>query len=167
MPTANNVVAELVGKFKLGLITCTFSPIYVALRLRGRRHEFLVVRLLFVIVSSRSQDCGCTHRVTSQMSCTDGSRWQPLRPPCLGATSSLAQRLMWAQLVGGSLISVRRCADTTNALLLSVVPFSLDVTTLRPQGLNWYTTGSPLGSRSRHGWLRGLERHEGRQHQAS
>ena len=63
---------------------------------------------------------------------------------------------------GGSLVSARRCADTAKiAPPLSGVPFSLDVATPRAQGLNCYTTDSPLGLRGRHGWLRGLERHDG------
>ena len=55
-PTANNVkvMDEMVAEIKQGLFMCIFSAVncftiisrYAALRLRGRRHVFLVVQLL-------------------------------------------------------------------------------------------------------------------------
>ena len=80
---------ELVGEIRQGLAMCIFSavhaftiiPRYAALRLRGRRHEFFIVRLLlcgclvnppsrkllaqFFLVFSASEDKQRVHRVLS------------------------------------------------------------------------------------------------------
>ena len=74
-PTANKVVAELVGEIKLGVVMCIILQC-----------TWLSVH---VVVATSSWLCDFSFVVVSSFRLFAVS-WQPLRPPCLGPTFSPA-----------------------------------------------------------------------------